>query len=444
MRLNDFAPNILNEALFLTDRMSAFDAIRKYPSALTHFSSGGADYGEQPLGSKLGVNPRKTHGDPHGIYFYFNRWLLNSEDVSDSQFATNSQHYWVCSIKNSPNTINLASMTSAKIVAIAKRNGWLDDWYNCVNDDTFKWGSVEIKSRKLIGAKFWAAMDYLVNEAKTHSWGKLLRGVDAIIDPGKGIINDAEPAQVIVFNRKLITVLEHGDNKNQEGKITQNLLKEFATKIGGNFYYKHKIAYADFQYENCPIQFAMDSYGSITTSYFSKGYWLSENESGSHYTMDRQSFTDYIMQKYNSLKYKNPEPTGLKSKWNQNTLNELTKKFKKNGFSFRYSKIRDGKLGFWTGHSGMGFLQFMVSAEIDLEDNLSLHVEYYITTPDKSEGGFRTVSEAKGLYPKTVSNDEIAADIKQQLTDTLKDSVTKGYIAKATSFRAHTGLDIEI
>lgn len=67
---------IINELIW-DDSHTAAQAARKYPNAWIHFS-------KIP---KLGINPRKGHRDPPGVYFYPCRWLLSDDAWSLHTFV---------------------------------------------------------------------------------------------------------------------------------------------------------------------------------------------------------------------------------------------------------------------------------------------------------------------------------------------------------------------
>ena len=341
----------LFESIFVTDRMSAFDAVRRYPKEYVHFSRGiGREDQRSPVGAKLGVNPSKRHNDPYGIYFYYNKWLLHSEDVSDSQYAVEGDHYWVCSIKKSDKSINLAKMSQDTADSIAKSNGWFNEFEEFKTNREQQVGvKIEKKLLRTVGGMFWAAMDYIANVSKFATWGQMLRGVDALYDPGKGIINANEPCQVIVFNKSLIRVLDHGDNKDQQGSMVGGAMRGAAQKLGGTFSFANKVPTIRVTLGQYPLTLTSDDYGTMTLGCFKQGHWVEETDRPEFGTWSPEAFEEHIIAKLQHVvKYCKAEISGKVSKWNKKSVKQIIGLITAMPLPVKQF-VRDGTLKFTSG-----------------------------------------------------------------------------------------------
>lgn len=252
------------------EQYAAMRAAKRYPGAWIHFANI----------PKMGVNPQKAHRDPPGIYFYPCRWLL-SYDASRSQYAVHYPYYFVCRIAPSRNSIDLSRMTTNRARAIAAQNGWLDDMDRLLHSGKLQSGNIRQLDRKLLrrpGGAFYACLDYLVNVEGRH-WLQLLRGVDAIFDNGAGIISAGETNQAVVIDRKLLTVLEQGENKDEWDKTHARMMQELAQELGGKFYFMHKIPTVEVQIEGKPIKMEFDSGNwRIFVEYYINGQWVRDQQ----------------------------------------------------------------------------------------------------------------------------------------------------------------------
>lgn len=214
---------------------------------------------------KLGINPKKGHYDPFGIYFYPTNFVF-SEDTSSFQYGFSMKYYFICKI-NTRNFLNINKIDYEDIKGFFKKAGLIDLFYN-INIGDFG------KSNQRFDKKLWNVLDMLnfkpserddyfttdngktikgdldylktLPQVKWNSFfGKL--GFDGIID-NKGVVNENEPQQLIVFNPKTIQILEHGPNKVQKN-IYQEIFDEvkrslecdsykgeYKTKDGNTYY----------------------------------------------------------------------------------------------------------------------------------------------------------------------------------------------------------------
>lgn len=415
----------LFESIFVTDRMSAFDAVRRYPRDFIHFSNGiGRTDQRAPLGSKLGINPSKGHHDPYGIYFYYNKWLLKSEDVSDSQYAVESEHYWVCSIKKSGKSINLAKMTQGTADSIAKGNGWYDSFQQFkISPDQQAGTKIEKKLLRTVGGMFWAAMDYIANVSKEASWGQMLRGVDALYDPGKGIINANEPCQVIVFNKSLVKVLSHGDNKDKQGSIVATAMRNAATKLGGKFTFENKIPTIRVTLGQYPLTLTSDDYGTMTLGCFKEGHWVEETDRPAFGTWSAESFEQSVVAKLqHAVKYGKAEISGKVSKWNKNTIRQLIRLVTTRALPVKQF-VRNGELIFTSGwDSGTGITY---DCTVTSDDGIKISFDAHLMSEVSTE-----VSETFG---PDASTEEIANAIRAKLLAGINNE--PGFVNKEGCFK---------
>ncbi|MFA5489921.1 MAG: hypothetical protein WC284_11990, partial [Candidimonas sp.] len=175
------------------DLYTAGQAVKRYPNKWIHFSNI----------NKIGINPKKSHHDPHGIYFYPCKWLLSEDHSIYGGYGTSMDYYFICDIDTS-NCINLGNMTTKKAENIAKQNGWYDSYRKVVDENLFQYMR-KVPSKNNLrkpGGMFYSVMDFLVNQndfsdIPQYTWGQLLKGIDGLYDPGYGIIASQEPAQLV-------------------------------------------------------------------------------------------------------------------------------------------------------------------------------------------------------------------------------------------------------
>lgn len=191
--------------------------------------------------NKLGINPQKKHHDPYGIYFYPSNFI-SGEDSSSMQYGYSMKYYYICQI-NTKNFLKINSVNLNDIEQFFIKTG-LSDVFNKINFGDFG------KSNQRYDKKLWDVLDMLnVEPSKRNvltsgsntininsykylphiTWNRFFNklGYDGIVD-NKGVVNDNEPQQLIVFNPKSIKILEHGENKIQKN-IYQVFFDELKT-----------------------------------------------------------------------------------------------------------------------------------------------------------------------------------------------------------------------
>jgi hypothetical protein len=264
---------LLNEILWTESQTAMVDA-RKHPYDWIHFTNT----------PKLGINPKKSHRDPPGIYFYPIRWLLRIEDDDGpglSQYGTSMPYYYICSIPTH-SLINLSRMTIKQIEMIATRNGWYDDLEVLRRDSKLLNNSNQPMAPKLLrkpGGFFYASLDYLAN-IKGKQWLPLLKGINGLYDPGYGIISPNETHQCVVFNRSLLKIISFGNNKDYTMKIYAEAVKQIAEELGVKFFYKNNIPCMEIENDGSPVilRFDAGNYAVHLEWYNEEGYWMHSTE----------------------------------------------------------------------------------------------------------------------------------------------------------------------
>ena len=421
--------------MFLTemiweDRYTAGEAVKKYPNDLIHFSktqklgvnpSGVAFKKAQELGIKTSHQP--IHHDPPGLFFYPCKWLATKE-ASSSQYANSYPYYTVCKLKKTKNIINLGTWTLDKSIALSKRNGWYDDFERIEKNpsllDQLRSNTDEesVKRKKRImrkpGGFFYMCMDYLAN-VENKSWMSMLKGIDAMIDPGFGTIAPQEPAQTIVFNMRLLTVLAHGDNRDKIG----NRYAELAKKIGADYgvapTFKNKKAILDIIVGTKKIRITIDLYPSYyypEISYFKDGFWTSKAERD--YNPDNGDMKNReasIRQYINSALAASDPVSGKEMYWTSDKVKQLIKAIKPNASRFS-ENIRDGNLHI--GYSGRDLFSFFMGGVISKDDTLTFKVNMDID--------FKPVCEVKAEFPKNVPIPQVLQVTRKSINDQINQS----------------------
>ncbi|CAM6054926.1 unnamed protein product [Sphagnum tenellum] len=383
------------------------------------------------MGNKLGVNPKANHHDTPGIYFYYNYWLLSSEDVSDGQYATHFEHYWICNIEKTKDCIDFGNFNAGKAAGIARRNGWYEEMEKVLADPALKNWLKQPKILKTAAGKFWAAMDYIANELKTFSWLQMLKGVDAIFDPGKGIINSDEPAQVVVLNKSLIKVIDHGENRNDEDKTIASQMKKIADDVGGKFFFENQSCVIRLVRNEIPLSLRY-SRGTIYVGSFKHGVWIEEPQQRST-TEDADWFgrgLKLIID--NFYNYKKPEPTGRRSVWTEQRVNVISGMISAHTMRIRHVNVQPGGvLVYSTGRNGWGSTRFYLQYAAQPDDTLNVELEFSVNNFE---------IKAVGSYAANQTNQSIATDILRQLQTQAEKDVQKGEITSVAALAKVTGL----
>lgn len=204
---------------------------------------------------KLGINPRKKHWDPHGIYFYPVDWLLEPHERINigQQYGLNQPYYFIADVDLSPPGINLGTITWDEVWALAKRNGWYDYAQEYLSHPKEKHSTILPYYAKTDhpGSFLWHFIDYLTKKSPPLiSWNRALAGVAWVLDPNEGIIHNLEPYQLLVRDPRRIHNVTFGENtpitkNNAETRFhyeyaLKALFKTLHARYGGTLTYKKK------------------------------------------------------------------------------------------------------------------------------------------------------------------------------------------------------------
>lgn len=439
--------DLFEYGIHFRDARRAFTAMRRYPNAFVHFSKGithkDAKGIEQraPAGPKLGINPRKTHRDPPGIYFYYSRWLMRSDDVSDSQYAVTSDHYWIVDIQKTPNSINLATVRWEKIEALAKRNGWHKALFAVSNDPgKLRQGPMDVRKLRSAGGRFWATMDYIANVSKEHSWLQMLKGVDAIFDPGRGYINANEPAQVIVLNPSIISVIEHGENRDNEARVQADAMKRVAEAMGGTFSFRDGDPSISAEVDGKPVT-ARLRWGTLHVGTFKNGVWFErERRRDTMQDMEADWFERSLKGALEHLvRYEKAEATGRISAWTEERISAVIGGFLKRNVPMMQHAQPGGVLTYSSGHNGFGSIRFFFRFEATADDTLTASISFSVGYDQK-----KTQVEAKGVYPVNAEPSEIGADLLRKMIPEINRERREGNLARPDMFIQLSGLRLSV
>jgi len=209
---------VLTEIVKMTNRYAAFVAAKKHagtPGLYLHFSNV----------YKLGINPKKSHADPHAIYFYPAEWIANEDNWSSFQYAVTMEYFFLCQVDTS-NFLNISTLNGTKANSLMKNAGLYDLWS--------KYGS---DFDKKPARRFWEFLDMLnVSPSKRDNeshrelphvtWNTFWKTTryDGFMDT-QGIVNTGEPSQIGVFNQSTINIIESGEN-NQVSSSYNDFYKE--------------------------------------------------------------------------------------------------------------------------------------------------------------------------------------------------------------------------
>ncbi len=222
---------------------------------------------------KIGVNPNPFHRDALGVYFYRIEWLLAGHErvLQGAQYGLNGNnfpYYYICDINLSdPNGIILQKITWDQIGHLAAKNGWKAEL------DAFRQQSFEEQKAilpkycdpNLPGSFLWHFVESLVKANKIH-WNRALRGVSFIQDAGGSIIHNNEPDQLVVFNPKVMKIVDQGSTAPVDHQMDQsqgawqyalvNIMKAVRGEVGGDLTWNkkkptltYKIGWATFTIE---------------------------------------------------------------------------------------------------------------------------------------------------------------------------------------------------
>lgn len=166
---------------------------------------------------KIGVNPRKFHRDPFGIYFYPVDWVLSGTEKlrRGDQYGQDMPVYHIADIDLSSPGVVLGSVRWEQVEEIAARNGWRDqlDAFRALPPEQQKATLPRYSNPDKPGAVLWHFVERLVAKGET-TWAKAYRGLTYIRDDGNSIIHSNEPDQLLVLDPRIIKVVETGRTRS--------------------------------------------------------------------------------------------------------------------------------------------------------------------------------------------------------------------------------------
>jgi hypothetical protein len=201
-----FETIILNE-LNWHDRSSLVDILEKNRGRFVHFS-------RIP---KIGINPNKSHDDPHGVYFYPVDWILTgTERVREGQqWGLDWPYFFLADIDRSSPGMVLSKVTWDDVARLAEHNGWkplLDEYQALPPEEQKKF--LPYYTTESPASVMWHLLDK-AQKAKRITWSKAFAGLAWIYDDNQAIINNNEPCQLIALNPRVLRNVTMQDNPYQ-------------------------------------------------------------------------------------------------------------------------------------------------------------------------------------------------------------------------------------
>jgi len=210
---------IYEEFVSAMDSYTSFNSLKKYKgnNIYIHFTDA----------EKLGVNPNKSHHDPHGVYFYPKKFIESEDGYTTLQYGYSMKYYYICKV-DTKRFLNLNTIKTIDDIKYIFISAGYENVFNSIN-------FADIKEKRY-DKKFWYVLDILntpidkrevLKNQPYITWNMFFdsSGYEGLID-NKAVINFQEPQQIIVFNQKTIQILDFGLNK-----ITRNYYNDLFDKI---------------------------------------------------------------------------------------------------------------------------------------------------------------------------------------------------------------------
>jgi hypothetical protein len=223
---------------------------------------------------KMGFNPRKSHADPHGIYFYPVDWILDRDNAptrSGDLWGLTYPYWFVAEIdKQHAPGLTLSDVQWEDVQAIAAMNGWRDDMEeNIERGGWSEWmGTYSSVAVERPGPFFWDFVHEL-DRTKRMTFARSLRGLGWIEDDGLGLIHDEEPEQLIVFDRRLIRVVDSGRQSDWTGlrrdfnywrPAVATLMQQAAKRFAGTVTWQTRRPVANFTVDDMHFTLAVEEH----------------------------------------------------------------------------------------------------------------------------------------------------------------------------------------
>lgn len=350
----------------------AAKAMKRFPNDYIHFT--GIE--------KIGINPKKTHRDPHGVYFYPCKWLLDPDNLAGFQYGLAKEFFYIARVNlKGEGVVNLSKITLDQAFDLASQNGWGSLLVRASNrtKEFFKDSPIPKGARRRPGALFYGVADMLVNSPdelhqildtpyklreEVWTWGKLFKGINVLVDRGHGIIASKEASQVVVINPKYYKVLYKGSNtpkydsaEIETGRVALKMLNGEEVRI------EKGLLVGRFDFEGAPVtvKFNTGNFRSILNFYKNKRRVEHVLRMESGFDVPREyearNAVSYIKRYLSSIKPE-PEPEGGDtSEWSTEEFSKLAERIMYNYREARRGVSEDGtqwitsdRGGLWGGH----------------------------------------------------------------------------------------------
>lgn len=225
--------------------------------------------------AKIGVNPRKKHDDPYGVYCYSVDHILDQGEEDrylrhGETFGVQRDFYYIVEPIAGCRIIDLSAVGEDEITALARQNDWFDVWGHALR----RVGKAMFPALDTFGDLFWTTLKQ--SSFRGRPWAETLRGIDVILDP-YGTIHPAEPGAAVFLNPASYRVVEHGKNPDKSGgnSFTLEYWKEVILrvwgKIAGNYqgrvYWNKRMPHVDFVMRGVKLTAFMSEVGSMHIVY---------------------------------------------------------------------------------------------------------------------------------------------------------------------------------
>jgi hypothetical protein len=214
-RVRKMVRGILKEIMDKTNVYTSFLAAKKHlgkPNMYLHFTNV----------YKLGINPKKSHADPHAVYFYPVDWILDEYNWHTFQYAVTMDYFFLAQV-DTKNFLRIDTLDWNKVEYLMDQAGLLQYWHRYRSDF----------DKKNAARNFWEFLDMMnvspkdrdnpdhhnIPQVKWNAFWKTT-GYDGFTDK-KGVVNSDEPSQIGVFNPRRIKIVESGPNEDVRSEYMQ-------------------------------------------------------------------------------------------------------------------------------------------------------------------------------------------------------------------------------
>ena len=188
---------------------------------------------------KLGINPRSHYTTPNAVYAYpatyIRKAIGDTMPAAGSKIPYAAEAPYVNIFKMSGNVVNLVNMRATDLVKYESalrdilgdavvddaKTHQLNDTTD--SDDGYYTGNIPgaVLWRLMMAIRAGGASRYKTTSGITALFIKI--GIDAVYDPGKGIIHPNEKVQLAVFNTRKIVNNYRQENKHSPAAIEKSI-----------------------------------------------------------------------------------------------------------------------------------------------------------------------------------------------------------------------------